>query len=111
MPSHEIFVVRTAICDALLFIGRDPVAAEAKSSESRPCERWIWTELIAVDNEQDDYGVQQYLDKAGFTPTSICLLIGSPDFILSHPGLKQDFPLYPEYCSREGHEFNRERKR
>ncbi|EDL59690.1 hypothetical protein [Gimesia maris] len=111
MLPQKISVFRIAICAALIFIAINPLSAEEKSSESRAYERWIWTELIAFDNQQDDYGVQQYLDKAGFTPTSICLLIGSPDFVLSHPGLEQDFPLYPEYCSREGHEFNRERKR
>ena len=77
----------------------------------RAHERWIWTELIAFDNQQSDFGVNQYLKATGFTPKAICLLIGSPDFVLSHAGIQKEVGLPKEYCSREGHEFNRERKR
>jgi len=80
-------------------------------SPLRSHERWIWTELIGFDNQQHDLGVSQYLDTAGFTPTAICLLIGSPDFVLSHPGIEQELNLPAEYCSRKGHEFNQQRQR
>lgn len=85
-------------------------AAEPKTSV-RSHERWIWTELIAFDNQNPDFGVNQYLKATGFTPKAICLLIGSPDFVLSHAGIEKEVGLPKEYCSREGHEFNRERKR
>ena len=77
----------------------------------RSHERWIWTELIAFDNQQPDFGVGQYLSTTGFQPTAVCLLIGSPDFVLSHPGIEKEILLPAEYCSRDGHEFNQERKR
>ena len=77
----------------------------------RPHERWIWTELIAFDNEQPDLGVAQYLETTGFTPTAICILIGSPDFMLSHTDMETEVNLPAEFCSRDGHEFNQERSR
>jgi len=83
----------------------------AGAAPLRAHERWIWTELIGFDNQQPDLGVAQYLDTAGFVPTAVCLLIGSPDFVLSHPGIETERELAPEYCSRDGHEFNQERKR
>lgn len=77
----------------------------------RTHERWVWTELIGFDNQQPDLGAGQYLDTAGFVPTAVCLLIGSPDFVLSHAGMVTESALAAEYCSRDGHEFNQERKR
>jgi len=78
---------------------------------ARPHERWIWTELIGFDNTQADMGVGEYLDNAGFTPTTVCLLIGSPDFILSHESLECEAPLHPDFCARDGHDHNPHRQR
>ena len=81
-------------------------------SADKPQERWIWTELIAFDNEQEDLGVDQYLKLTGFAPKAVCLLLlGSPDFVLTHSGIEKEAELPTEYCSRDGHEFNRERSR
>ncbi|MEN6301774.1 MAG: hypothetical protein ABFD96_03575, partial [Armatimonadia bacterium] len=77
----------------------------------RPHERWIWVELIGFDVEQPDYGVAEYLDTAGFTPDVICLLLTSPDFVLSHEDHAGEVELPPDYCSRDGHEFGRHRQR
>ncbi len=87
------------------------VATTSAADDLRPHERWIWTELIGFDNRQPDLGADQYIRQAGFTPTAICLLLGSPDFFLSHAGIDRPQPLPPECCSRDGHEFNRERSR
>lgn len=89
----------------------DPPAVPPGKVALRPHERWIWTELIAFDNRQPDFGVGHYLSTTGFSPTAVCLLIGSPDFVLSHPGIEKELALATEYCSRDGHEFNQERKR
>lgn len=78
---------------------------------TRPHERWIWTELIGFDNTQPDMGVGEYLQSAGFTPTTVCLLIGSPDFILSHESLGHEAPLHPDFCARDGHDHNPHRQR
>ena len=77
----------------------------------RPHERWIWTELIGFDNTRPDLGVSEYIEAAGFTPATICLLIGSPDFILSHDSPAAEVPLPPDFCARDGHERNPHRQR
>jgi hypothetical protein len=77
----------------------------------RPHERWIWTELIGFDNRLPDRGVAEYLETTGFVPDAICLLITSPDFILSHENHEGEVELPPDFCSRDGHEHNRLRSR
>lgn len=77
----------------------------------RDHERWIWTELIAFDNTQDDLGVGEYIDTAGFTPDAICLLVTSPDFVLSFEPIEEEVVLPADYCARDGHEFNQQRGR
>jgi len=77
----------------------------------RPHERWIWTELIAFDNRREDLGVGEYLESAGFTPTAICLMLTSPDFVLSYEPVDDEVDLPEDYCSRDGHEFNPHRER
>ena len=77
----------------------------------RPHERWIWTELIGFDNRQPDLGVSEYLETTGFTPQAISLLLASPDFILGHESIPDERELPPEFCSRDGHEFNPQRQR
>lgn len=81
------------------------------SGELRPHERWIWTELIGFDNRLPDRGVADYLETTGFVPDAICLLITSPDFILSHEDHEGEVELPPDFCSRDGHEHNRLRSR
>ena len=77
----------------------------------RRCEKWIWTELIGFDNRDEDLGVGAYLDAAGFVPDAICLMITSPDFILSHESVGEEVALAADFCSRDGHEFNPHRQR
>jgi hypothetical protein len=101
------------VCVLLITLGLTlgGVFAADPAAPLRPHERWVWTELIGFDNQQPDLGVRQYLETAGFVPTAVCLLIGSPDFVLSHAGMEKESALAAEYCSRDGHEFNQERKR
>jgi hypothetical protein len=77
----------------------------------RDHERWIWTELIAFDNTDDDFGVGEYIATAGFTPDAICLLLTSPDFILAFEPVAEEVVLPADYCARDGHEFNQQRAR
>lgn len=100
-----LFALFFALSDEVVSAGEDGLDAD------RMQDRWIWTELIAFDNEQPDLGVDQYLQLTGFVPDAICLLLGSPDFVLTHPGMEKERDLPTEYCSRDGHEFNRERSR
>ncbi len=74
-------------------------------------QAWIWTELLAFDNTQPDHGVQEFLDKTGFTPEVICLMSSTPDIVLQHQSLDNELTLPPEVCSRDGHGGNEERRR
>ncbi|MFO7945524.1 MAG: hypothetical protein R6V19_01730 [Armatimonadota bacterium] len=77
----------------------------------RSCEKWIWTELIGFDNTQEDLGVGEYINTAGFVPDTICLLLTSVDFILSYEDREGEYDLPADYCARDGHEFNQVRQR
>ncbi len=58
-----------------------------------------WMELIGFDNRDADMGVKHLLDKAGFKPGAVVLLLWSNDFIHSHePGLP-DSTMLREDCS------------
>ena len=74
-------------------------------------ERWIWTELLAFDMEQSDYGVSDYLEKVGFAPDGITFLLSAVDFVLLHDGMEHEKVLFPDICSRVGHKRNEERFR
>ena len=74
-------------------------------------ERWIWTELLAFDITQDDYGVSAYLERTGFAPDGISFLLSAVDFILLHRGMEEEYTLFQDVCSRVAHERNEERHR
>ena len=74
-------------------------------------ENFIWTELLAFDNTQKDYGVGEYIDRIGYTPFGISLLLSHPDFVFLHKGMEKDYDLFRDICSRQGHPGNEERKR
>jgi len=44
----------------------------------------MWTELIGFDNEKKDFGGGQFIDKAGFIPDVISLLLFIADFVHTH---------------------------
>ncbi len=65
-------------------------------------ERWIWIELIAFDNQKNDFGVKKYLDNIDFIPDGLSFLIVSPDFIHTYQGMKEDENFPPDFCSYGG---------
>ena len=74
-------------------------------------ETWLWIELIGFDNEQPDYGVGEYLDRAGFFPDAVSLFVFNPDFVHTHDGVGED-RLFPfDYSSYGGHPCSYERER
>lgn len=77
----------------------------------RPHERWIWTELIGFDNTQADLGVGEYLEAAGFVPDGFCLMLTSPDFVLTPHEQESEIALPADFCARDGHDFNPHRQR
>lgn len=74
-------------------------------------ESWIWTELLAFDCTQPDCGVGIYISNIGYVPYGISLLLAHQDFILLHKGMDTEYELFPDVCSRRGHDYNEERKR
>lgn len=72
---------------------------------------WMWIELIGFDIHQPDRGAKEYLDRLGFTPPAISLLITSPDIIHHHEGLTEKVLFPADFCSYCGHPRNSERER
>ncbi|MBS1370325.1 MAG: hypothetical protein HPZ91_10260 [Lentisphaeria bacterium] len=69
-------------------------------------EKWIWTELPAFDRDAADRGVASYLDTLGFVPDGISLLLTAIDFVMLHETWQPERPLFPDVCSRMGHDGN-----
>ena len=72
---------------------------------------WVWTELLAFDRNEPDCGVSAYLEELGFVPEGMCLLVSSPDFLLSHPGKITGRQLPADICARGGQPGNERRQR
>jgi len=81
------------------------------SPNASPYTTWLWIELIGFDNERTDYGVQAYLDNAGFVPDAVSLFVFNPDFIHAHNGMTEDRVLPLDCCSYGGHPCSYERQR
>ena len=78
---------------------------------SYECAKWLWIELIGFDNEQPRFGVPEYLDRIGFTPDGVALLLYNPEFVHGHDGMDRGATLAPDMCSYGGYEFTVERRR
>ena len=72
-------------------------------------EKWLWIELIGFDNEKQDFGIGQFIDKAGFVPNVISLLLFNPDFVHTHNGIDKDGEFPDDFCSYYGHKYCEER--
>jgi len=83
---------------------------ESGAGAGRP-EVWLWTELIGFDNEQADYGVAQYLNDAGFVPSSVSLLMFTADFVHTHDGLDHEREFPPDFCSYDARPYSDQRAR
>lgn len=72
---------------------------------------YVWIELIGFDNEQEDCGVGEYVDRLGFTPSGIFFLVSSVDIVNTHRGMETEYELDEYFCSYVGHLYNDERRR
>lgn len=70
--------------------------------------RWLWIELIGFEVNDADFGVNRWLDKAGFIPEAVSLLLADPEFVHGHCEDDQRV-LGPAICSYGGHPYNEER--
>ena len=73
-------------------------------------DTWIWTELLAFDNESPDLGVAEYFARMKTKPQGITLLTAI-DFVLQHENWSTPHCFPIDICSRMGHEGNGLRKR
>lgn len=74
-------------------------------------KQWCWIELIGFDNTTSDFGVNDFIERAGFVPTGVSLLISWLGFVFQHEGLDNEKKLNNGECSYVGHKFCPERKR
>ncbi len=74
-------------------------------------DNYVWIELIGFDNEKEDCGVGDFLNKTGFTPAGVFLLVTSVDIINTHKDVESEYELDEYFCSYVGHPFNDERQR
>lgn len=74
-------------------------------------KKWCWIELIGFDNTADDYGVNDFIERAGFVPTGISLLLSWLGFVFEHKGFFREEKLSDAECSYVGHKFCPERER
>lgn len=79
--------------------------------ENNSFKKWCWIELIGFDNTSKDFGVQDFIDRAGFTPDGVSLLISWLGFVFEHEGLEAEKKLNDGECSYVGHRFCPERER
>lgn len=80
-------------------------------SSNTDSTRRLWIELIGFDNEKSDFGVPEFLDRIGFVPDGIALLLFNPDFIHSHDRGWVDRVFPPDICCYGGYPASEERNR
>ncbi len=74
-------------------------------------EKFTWIELTGFDREAQDWGVGDFLSRAGFRPTGVSLLLYWVGFVFSHRGLDRERKLSPAEDSYGGHPYAPERPR
>ena len=71
----------------------------------------IWMQLLGFDRDAADKGVDAFLERTGFVPDSVCLLLYHPDFVHLHRGMNFEYTLFPDNCAYCAAPRNRERER
>lgn len=74
-------------------------------------DNYVWIELIGFDKEKEDCGVGDFVDKTGFIPAGVFLLVTSVDIINTYSGLEDEYELDEFFCSYVAHPYNDERAR
>lgn len=72
---------------------------------------FIWMPLIGFDREQEDKGVNEYIEKAGFVPEGVSVFLFHSDIVNQHVGMDKEFTLHPDNCSYYGVPRNEFRER
>lgn len=71
----------------------------------------VWIELVGFDKDSPDYGVSDFLGKAGFVPDMVSFHLTSIAFVMTHKGMEQEHLLPAYACSYCGHAGNDDRER
>lgn len=58
--------------------------------------------LMGFEKNDEDKGVNRFLQDTGFVPEGACALVCHPDFVHHHRGMEQEYVLYPDNCSYNG---------
>jgi len=70
----------------------------SRGNREKPAfERWMWVELVAFDSDKEDFGVNDFLARAGFAPDALSLLMFNPDFVHTHDGAESDRALPADF--------------
>lgn len=113
---------RPAVCaEAYTTLTGEPVAGGVleryairapEPASVKPPRIFLWTELIAFDTAQRDFGVGEYLSRMTIKPEMVALLLGNEALYFNHrAGLPEDFELTANCCSSaDGRPFNSERR-
>ena len=103
MLDHSRSVRRSALLALVVLVGMAMCTCGA--------DKYLWTELIAFDNTEPDYGVQAYLDKMSVKPKGVSFLIFDPELFHAHTDLSSDFQIGDLHCSYFARPWNEERLR
>ena len=74
-------------------------------------QHFVWMPLIGFDKEQDDKGVSEFINNAGFIPSGISVFLFHPDIVNEHTDMSKEFILHPDNCSYYGIARNEFRER
>lgn len=72
---------------------------------------FAWMPLTGFDKNLPDKGVDVLMERAGFTPTGVCLFLFHSDLVHHHDGLREEKILPPDICSYYANPYNEERSR
>lgn len=74
-------------------------------------QHFVWMPLIGFDKEQEDKGVSEFINNAGFIPKGVSVFLFHPDILNEHEGMEKEFVLHPDNCSYYGIARNEFRER
>lgn len=72
---------------------------------------FIWMNLIGFNRDDEDKGVERFLQQTGFIPDGVCELVCNSDFFHQHRGMEEEYTLPPDVCAYWGIPRNAERER
>ena len=74
-------------------------------------EIYAWTPLIGFDKNVEDKGVENFINRMGFTPHGLSVFMFNPDAINQHTGIDKLRVLPPDNCAYYANPYNEERRR